>query len=220
MTTVELNLRQQQSAKAVFAKIAISPYSKALDAFRKAATTDFGNGKKLYPYSKSNLEVQSQLRGGPSCRVSFSSDNMTATTNGKTIHGEVGGAYRIFSGGAAYQQTEFDSRFASSKLTIEGEMKNYVTVPIQPNSWYSSSQVIRGLKDKSISTVWNRDSRTGHWDTFFGKDGVLKNVVSALVVVGEFDVTITSDSKYTEEDVKSIESSARFGVWPFFSVSA
>lgn len=201
------------------------PLNLALDAYGdKAFQTDFvddaGNAFSLHNYSCTISDAKAAINGGASATIDFNSATADTSATGTTVSGSASGFYDIFSGGAAGAFSQLDQMAASSDFVITGKIGKFATVPVTAAGWYDGAMVSRAWNAKNDNTIWDPNSNAGDWNAFFGKTGSLARRVSALLLVSDYDLTVTSKATYSQSDFTKIQTEAKFGVWPFFSASA
>jgi hypothetical protein len=115
-----------------------------------------------------------------------------------------------------------NSEAAASGWTIKGTIGKAATLMTQPNGgWFNSGEYMRAYNGKEDRGIWDPMANAGDWAAFFEQpQGSLARRVSQLVLVSDYEITVTSQAVYSAEDRTEITASANFGVWPFFSSSA
>ena len=221
-----LNATQTTAGKTVLKQADNDQLNKALDDYMNDANKtqfvdDAGNSYTLPTYSGTITTAKTAINNGASVSIDFSTDSMDTSSSSTTISGGASGFYDIFSGGAGGSYTALDSKATSSSFSVKGKIGQYATLPTEAQGWYNGSEVTRGYNAKKDYTVWDANSNTGSWDTFFDEQtGTLARRVSQLLLVTDVDITVTSHASYRESDLTTIKSQASFGIWPFFSASA
>lgn len=221
-------LNPQQASKAinVFKQAATTPLNQALDALTASgAKQQFmdsaNNPYSLYKYSATISGATQAINTGASAQVSFDSNTMDTKLEHTTLHGSASGFYDIFSGGVAGSFDQLDQKASSSEWSISGTIGKYATLVTQPGSWFTSAEVVRAYNAENDNTVWDPMSNAGSWHSFFDDDtGSLARRVSQLVLVSDYDITVTSHASYSSDEITKIQTEASFGIWPFFSASA
>ena len=222
------SLDPDKAAKAitVFKQQATLPLNTALDAIsdpnnQQKFIDSSGSPYSLYKYSATLDEAHNAIASGASAHISFDSQSIDTSLSHVWVNGAASGLYEIFSGGASGSFDQWNTRAAASRLTIEGDIGSYATLPTQPGSWFSSAEFLRAYNAKNDYTVWVPGSSAGDWDSFFAQPtGSLSRRVSQLVLVSDYSIAVTSHASYSESDKRTIEATANFGIWPFFSASA
>ncbi|MBB0244782.1 hypothetical protein FNQ90_11865 [Streptomyces alkaliphilus] len=70
------------------------------------------------------------------------------------------------------------------------------------------------------SKVWDPLATAGDWNSFFAQpNGSLARRLSELVLVSDYEITVTSHTTYEQSEVARFEAGVQGGVWPFFSGS-
>jgi len=221
-----LDPRQAQTAINTYKQAANAQLNQSLDALHaKDAQQQFVNSAGqtylLYPYSATVDAANAAINQGSSVTIAFDSSTMDTSLKNTTAEGSATGFYDIFSGGASGEFSQLDKTAAESEWSIAGTINKYATLVTQAGGWYNSQEVKRAYNAEDDHTVWDPNANAGDWDSFFGQpDGSLARRVSQLVLVSDYEITVTSHASYSSEDVTDIETSAHFGIWPFFSASA
>ena len=219
-----LDPNQATKAITVFEAAKSDPLNLALTAFvDKAYSTSFvddaGNAYTLPTYAPTITIAQNAINSGASAQINFNSSTASTSSNGTSVSGSASGFYDIFSGGASGSFDQLNQKAASSSFEIVGSIGKYATVPVTPAGWFDPSMVSRAYNAKNDNTIWDPNSNMGNWNSFFGPDGSLARRVSQLLLVSDYDRTVTSKASYSQSDFTQIKSQATFGVWPFFSAS-
>jgi hypothetical protein len=220
-----LDPRLAQSAINTFKQAANAPLNAALDAYHASnAKQQFvdtaGNPYALYIYSATVDAAKAAIATGASATIAFDSSTMDTKLTHTTVEGSASGFYDIFSGGASGSFDQLDQMAASSDWSIAGTIGQYATLVSQPGSWFSSGEFSRAYNGEGDNTIWDPMANVGDWDSFFAQpNGSLARRVSQLVLVSDYDITVTSHATYSSEDATKIEAKAEFGIWPFFSSS-
>ncbi|WP_322890870.1 MULTISPECIES: hypothetical protein [unclassified Yoonia] len=155
-----------------------------------------------------------------SAKIDYNSATADTNSTGTTVSGSASGFYDIFSGGVDGSFTELNQMAASSNFTITGTINKYATIASDAGAWYDGSLVSRAYNAKGDYAIWDPKSNMGDWDSFFGSNGSLARRVSQLLLVSDYSLTVTSAARYSVSEFQQIKSSAKFGIWPFFSASA
>ena len=158
--------------------------------------------------------------GGSLKNILFDSSNSDTSSNSFFANGSASGFYSIFSGDASVDFSSLNTKAASSQFTITGYINSFATLSCGAGGWYTSAEVSRAFNAPNDFTVWNNLSSAGTWDSFFGQpNGSLARYVSQLILVSDYQLTVTSKATYSQEDYQQIKTHASFGIWPFFSAS-
>lgn len=182
----------------------------------QAATT------KLYVYSNTIEVAKAAFQNAASLSLSFDSDSASSDVSHTFANGAASGFYSIFSGSASASLDQLNTKAASAGFTISGRIGKYATVPVGPGGdWYASAEVSRAFNGQDDNAIWDPSSASGTYDSFFGQpDGAMARYVSQLVLVSDYEITVTSKATFSQSDAQTIRSEAKVGVWPFFSASA
>ncbi|TDC52496.1 hypothetical protein E1281_19060 [Actinomadura sp. KC345] len=220
-----LNPGQKASAIAVFKQQANTPLIRALDALSApAATQEFvrqdGERYRLFVYS-ANIEAARQgLNTGGQATIDFNSESMESRLQHTTVMGSASGFYDIFSASASGSFDQLNKQASESSLTVKGRIGQYSTLVTHPMDWFQSDEYMRAYNNKGAD-VWDPQASAGDWDSFFAQpNGQLARRLSQLVLVSDYDLTVTSHATYSQSQVQQITAEASGGVWPFFSASA
>lgn len=221
------NLDPREKAKAInaYKQAAILPLNKAIDDLTDPNNqqTFIGPDQKpfiLYKYTANITQAKNALARG-STISNFKFDSATADSNLQHTfaEGAASGFYSIFSGGAAASFESLNAKAANSRITVEGSINQFATLPTSPIGWYNSGEVNRALKAPGDATVW--DPIAGqNWDNFFGKQGSLARYMTQFLLVSGYDLKVTIYASFTKEEFEEIKAKATFGIWPFVSASA
>ncbi|KGG87818.1 hypothetical protein [Comamonas thiooxydans] len=214
-------------ALSAYQKQAQSPLNIALDAVRKASnyqqfTSTSGQVTTLPVYAPTlaNAKIQVNEGGGP-FTIDFDSTEAQKTLTQAQINGAASGFWNIFKGGVQGSFDKLNTKAATSGFSIKGRINKMATLSVTRGNWYSDGEYKRGFNAKGDASVWDSQSNAGGWDTFFKlPDGALARRVSQLVLVSDYEFTVTSNATYSQEEYQQIKTSATFGIWPFFSGSA
>lgn len=175
----------------------------------------------LFVYSATTDGAIKAINEGASLTLDFTSTTADKNVSDTFAEGAASGFYSIFSGDAGASFAKLDTKAATSELTISGRIGKFATLSVGPGGWYDAAQVNRAIKAPNDNTVWDPSARSGTYDSFFGQpDGALARYVSQLVLVSDYEITVTSSATYSSEDFQQIKTQASFGIWPFFSASA
>lgn len=175
----------------------------------------------LFIYSDTVDVATAAINSGESMTLDFDASTASSSVSSTFAEGSASGFYSIFSGGASGSFNQIDSNAASSNFTITGRIGKYATVPVSAGGWYDSAEVSRAVGGRNDNTIWDPSASSGSYDSFFGQpDGMLAAYVSELVLVSDYQITVTSKATYSQEDYQQIKTQATFGIWPFFSASA
>ena len=210
-------------AKAVYLETANSPLLKAIAAYNDAANQETFVGPddksfSLYRYSPSRDDAVSAINTGSSATIDYDSETADTSLKQTTVEGSASGFYDIFSGAAEGSLDKLNTEAAAHRITIKGTIHKVATLAVVPGAWFTSAEFTRAYNAKGNFDVWDAQSNAGDWNSFFEQpNGSLARRVSQLVLVSDYDITVTSHASYTQEDYQQIKSDASFGVWPFFS---
>lgn len=189
-------------------------------ANRMTFTNSAGQNFTLPIYS-ATIDVAKNAIATASGAATIDYDSSTADTssNGTTVSGSASGFYDIFSGGVDGSFSQLNQMAASSDFTIKGTINKHTTIVSDAGAWYDGSLVSRAYNARGDYTIWDPKSNMGDWDSFFGPDGSLARRVTQLLLVSDYNLTVTSKASYSESEFQQVKTGARFGVWPFFSAS-
>jgi hypothetical protein len=221
------NLDPGEVARAitVFKAQTTLPLNQALDAMidpanQQTFVNSAGTSYKLYIYSATINAAIAAINGSSgSANIDFDSNSMDKTLNHVWVKGSASGLYEIFSGSLGGSFDQLNTTATGNRLTIKGAINKYTTIAVTPGAWFTD-EYNRAYNGRNDNTIWDPMSSAGNWDSFFGQpNGSLARRVSQLVLVSDYSLIVTSHASYTQDDVRKIEASASFGVWPFFSAS-
>jgi hypothetical protein len=173
----------------------------------------------LYVDSATSDDALTAINNGGSVEnINFDSNSMDSSVSQSFIQGSASGFYSIFSGGAGASFDALNTKAANSRFTITGRIGKYATLACGAGGWYSSAEVNRAFHSPNDNTIWDPGASAGSWNSFFAQpNGSLSRYVSQLILVSDYSITVTSYASYSQEDFKSIQANASFGIWPFFS---
>lgn len=221
-----LNVTQTAAGKTAIKQGQNDMLNKALDAYmdphnQTSFVDDAGNAYTLPTYSGTITTAHNAINTGSSVSIDFNTNTMDTSSTSTDVSGGASGFYDIFSGGVGGSYSSFDSKAIGSAFSISGKIGQYATMPTEAQGWYNGAEVKRGFNAKQDYTVWDANSASGSWDSFFNtQTGSLARRVSQLLLVTDVDITVTSHASYSQSDLTTIKSQASFGIWPFFSASA
>lgn len=209
------------------AAIISTSHSPLITAMQNFYNTDYQQsfthpGEKpysLHTYSATTNNAKTAVDTGQAIKnINFDSNSMSTETSSTFAEGSASGFYDIFSGKAGASFEQLNSKAASDRFTITGYLNKYATLNCQPGNWYSSAEVSRAYNGKDDNSIWDPGASIGDWDSFFKQpDGQLARYVSQLVLVSDYEITVTSHATYSKSEYQKIVTEASFGVWPFFS---
>lgn len=205
-----------------FLQAANAPLNQALAAMASPASMQTfldsaQNSYNLYKYSDTIVNAQGAINNGGSAQINFDSSTMNTTLNSTFAEGGASGYYGIFSGGASASFQALDTTAAQSRVTVTGSINKFATLAVNPLNWFTSSEYLRAYNGKNDNTIWDPAGNSGGWDAFFGPTGQLASRVDQLLLVSDYDITVTSMASYSAAQYQQIKAQASFGVWPFFS---
>jgi len=209
----------------VFQDQANSLRAQAMDALHDPASRQLfqdqqGVGYYLYKYSATHAGAVDAINGGSSATINFNSDNMNSTLEHSTAQGSASGFFEIFKAGGSASLDQLNTKASSDSFSIKGAIGKYATVPTDAVQWFTSGELTRAYNAQNDNTIWDPNANAGDWNSFFGRNGSLARRVSQLILVSDYTITVTSSAAYSQEDLKTIQAHASFGMWPFFSGSA
>jgi hypothetical protein len=221
-----LDPRLASQAVNTYAQAANAPLNAALNALhapgaQQQFVNSAGQPYALYPYTATVAAAQAAIASGGSASISFDSSTMDTALAHTTVEGSASGFYDIFSGGAGGSFDQLNQTAAGSEWSISGTINKFATLVTQAGSWFNSAELARAYNAEGDNTVWDPMANAGDWDSFFGQpDGSLARRISQLVLVSDYQITVTSHASYSSEDLTTIQTHASFGIWPFFSADA
>jgi hypothetical protein len=220
-----LDPKELQRAKTVYQQAANSVLGRAYEALEAAnATQEFiasdGTPFSLFRYSSTIKAAEEAILKGASADIKFSSGSMDTKLEHTTVQGSASGFYSLFSGGASGSIESLNTTAAFSDFEIVGKIGAFANLPVQPVNWFNSAEFGRAYGAPADFTIWARLANAGNWNSFFAQPkGLLARRVSQLVLVSDYDLTVTSSAKYSAEQFTKIETTVDFSIWPFFSSS-
>lgn len=221
-----LDPRTASQAVNVFKQAANCELNTAIDALhapgaQQTFVNTAGQAYSLYPYTCTVDVAKAAIATGKGASISFDSTTMNSSLETTTVHGSASGFYDIFAGEASADFSSLNKKAAGSEWSIQGTIGSYATVAVQTaGSWYDGNEVSRAYNAEDDNTIWDPMANAGSWHSFFDADtGSLARHVSQLVLVSDYELTVTSYADYSSEDLTTIKTQAEFGVWPFFAAS-
>ena len=213
-------------AEAAITQAQNAPLNKAYAAYTNPANqqsfvSGAGQTYQLYIYTATADNAKAAINTGGSVSIDFDSSSMDTSTSSVFAQGSASGFYSIFSGGAGVSFSQQDSKASSAQFTVKGKIGSFATLSCGPGLWYSSDEVSRAYNGKGNANIWDPQASSGNWDSFFAQPaGSLARKVTQIVLVSNYDITVTSKATYSQSDFQQIQTRASFGIWPFFSASA
>lgn len=211
-----------QKAMTVYKEAQLSPLNKAIDAYNDSSNQQSfvasdGNTYSLYRYTGTIDEAKDAIANGNSISQ-FEFDSATATD--KTEHtfteGAAEGFYDIFAGEAGASFEQLNTKASSTRITVSGHIGKSAVLLTQPGAWYSSGIVGTAFKHPNDNTVWSSKA-SNDWDSFFSQpDGMLARYITSLLLVSDYELTVTIHAKFSKSEFQKVKTEAVVGVWPFF----
>lgn len=214
------------SAISAFNKAAHTPLNMAIDQLYDKANQQIfvdsaGNNYSLVKYSADTGNAVAALNTSSSVSIDFDSSSMDTKLTNNTASGGASGFFDIFSGGASASFDQLNQKAVSSDFTIKGTIGKNATIATDPIGWFNSAEYMRAYNANGDMTVWDPQANAGDWKSFFEQPkGSLGRRISQLVMVSDYDITVTSKATYSDSEYTKIQTQASFGIWPFFSGSA
>ncbi|SPJ24561.1 hypothetical protein [Palleronia abyssalis] len=215
-----------KAGRQVLAQAANDPLSNAFrdyanPNFQTTFVNDANQPFGLPSYTGTISNANKAIANGQSVDIDFSTNSMDTKSTSTIVSGGASGMYEIFFGGANGEYSASDEKASQSAFSIKGRIGSYATMPTQAAGWYNGSMVTHGYNAKDDFNVWDAESNSGDWYTFFNeKTGSLARRVSQIVLVTDLELTVTSEASYSQSEFEQIKTEAQFGVWPFFSAKA
>lgn len=215
-----------QQGIAIFKLAANAPLNQALDAMASAASQqtfmDSAQSYNLFKYSAVAAGALNAINSGAAIAdLNFDSTSMDTTLQHTTIQGSASGFYDFFTGGASGSLDQINTKAAGTGFTIKGYVNKYATLTTDPINWFTSSEYLRAYEAQNDNSIWDPQATAGGWPSFFTPaTGQLARRVSALMLVSDYKITVTSKASYSQSDYQQTKLAAEFGMWPFFSASA
>jgi hypothetical protein len=191
---------------------------------------DAVNAKKGFAYTTTVADMQYSLQTAPSASFSFDSSTASSDVSHTWANGAVSGAFDFFSGSASASYDKLTQQLTAQNVNVKGSFAKFATINAQPlanpnttdpilstmEPWMDSAALSIAYSNNN-NTVWNPGQPS--WDSTFGKDGNLQRYTAGVVIVDGIDITITSSASFSSSDQQTINTAAKAGFWPFFSVS-
>ena len=120
--------------------------------------------------------------------------------------------------GVGNRLTQLNTDAPAQRVTIVGRVGSYATLASSPGSWYASGEVSRAWKGKGNGAIWDAGVASGGWESFFDPtSGSLARYVSQLILISDYQLTVTVYGQFTQSDVILVRNAAIRGAWPLFS---
>jgi hypothetical protein len=179
-------------------------------------------------YTMTQEQLVADLAKGP--LVTFSMESATESsdlTNSWTSSSSSDGGSYFYTDSSSSQATDFDQKFAGSGVSVTTTYQHVVTVPVQALSsgtvtdsgteyrpWFYPAALTAAFEDDTSST-WSDPTK---WAEFFGPDGALQYVATALIVVDGITTVVTSQASYSEAEQTYAHSEHHegYGCWPYY----
>ena len=157
-------------------------------------------------------ELVTSLKFSPSREFSVSTATADSNIMDTWTSGLLGSRFGLWrSSGPESEQAE---KFASSDFRIHVSSSHVQLFRPIPGKWYSSAALNIAYAN-SESPPWSSASSL-NWETCFGRQGILRNVTTGLIVASSFKATIESFGPYNEEDQQTILNNHSKGLWPLY----
>ncbi len=211
----------------IFKQAETLPLYKARDAFNdknnmEKFVRDDDQVYSLYVYLPNVESAKNALMtSSGSVQIQFDSSSMDTKLDRIWVEGAASGYYNALSGEIGGSFEKLNTEAAKSGLTISARIGKFTTVTVNPGAWFDPYEVKRAHDAKNNQSIWDPLANAGDWESFFSyPNGSLVRYVSQLVLVSDYEITVTSHASYSEEDLRAINADLEFGIWPLFSVSA
>jgi len=113
---------------------------------------------------------------------------------------------------------ELNKKASQQRVTITGRIGSYATLASSPGFWYTSYEVTRAFNGNGNAAIWDPGAASGGWSSFFSQpSGSLARCVSQLILISEYQLTVTVHGQYTLSDVSQLKTLSTLGAWPLFA---
>ncbi|MCR2835226.1 hypothetical protein [Parerythrobacter lacustris] len=180
------------------------------------------------PFTVTHGEMLKQLNHGQTRGFSMDSSTASGDLSGawSSESGSKGGTY-FYTTSESSESSSFTSTFASSNVTVQTNFEKVVTVPFTALAtgslqdggqtylpWFYGAALVEAYQDDT-SDLWSDPTK---WTEFFGSDGSLQYVTTALVIADGISQTTTSDASFSsdQQTYAHSESHAGYGCWPYY----
>jgi hypothetical protein len=236
MSTVDENVNQQaifekwanrnldsgkaQQAIVVLKKSEMLSLSKALDEYNDDSNKQIfldstQTPYKLYKYTATINQAKDAIANGSSIDK-FSFDSSKASLGENDGNDDENSINQVFLGIAGVDLEDLNEKAASSRITIEGNIDKYQTLPTGPMGWYESSIVNMAYNNKDNNNIWDPKAQL-NWNDFFAQPkGSLSRYVEQFLLISGYDLKVCIYGSFTQNDVDRIKSDSTLGIWPFF----
>lgn len=211
-----------QQSNSIFKQALQSPLNKAINAFGDKANKQHlvnrsGKNYDLYRYSGTIKDAKNSLANSHcASRVNFNFDiNLENSEQGFTDN-ETASLSTIFGVDNIDSMAQLNAKAASSKITIQGDIGKTAALQTQPGAWYDSSIELMAFRNSENNSIWNQRYSGNNWDSFFAHpQGLLSRYITTLLLMCDFELTVTVNSKFSEREFFQIKTQSIQGVWPF-----
>jgi len=215
-----------QHSIALHEKTLTSPLNKAIIAFNKNVNQEHfsGNNKNKfsrYCYSGTINEAKNSLSNDVCInQVYFNSDfkeennKYSFTKNPPVVDSNFFGVENTG------LMSQLNSRAINSKITINGYISNIAELQTEPGAWYDESIEALAYYNPDDSSIWNKKYYAYNWSKYFEQpSGILSRYITSLLLISDFDLTVTINSNFTEVEFNQIKALSVNGIWPFINLN-
>ena len=219
-----LDPQMAQRAITIFKQADQSPINKAIDAYtdpanqEKFAHSD-GSIYKLYRYTGTHEGAVDAIASGQSIsQVDFDSAKESEKSEHTFSEGAIAGFYDIFEAEAGGEYEDLNKTASGARVTVTGHIGKTAQLITQPGAWYSSNMVGSAYDHPNDNTVWSPKA-SDDWDSFFSQPhGMLARYITSLLLVSDYELTVTIHANFSEEQYQKISTETEIGIWPFFGI--
>lgn len=173
-----------------------------------------GRGDRYLPaYSTGAIAPDHDFFYRPGGRIDFDCAGVTDRPGLRAAQG----TDRILPGARGGIFDPLERKVLGARLTISGNLGQCTIIPVDPCAWYDPQIVDFVHHHAYDQQVWDPNSAMGGWAHFFGPGGVLEKSVTRLVLVRDYDVTVTFHAQFTASEQQTLRAMTQSGVWPLLA---
>lgn len=155
------------------------------------------------------------LENGAAAQINYNASTAPIASTGTVVAGSSPGFGQIFRSCGGENLRHCEQLAMENVITVTGRIGAYGTLMLPPAPGEDPGQISRAYNAKQDASVWLSGESAASWERFFGRGGPLARRVSQVLLVSDYDLTMTSKARFCTADVAQIEAAAT-GIWPFF----
>jgi len=189
---------------------------------------DAGGNPATKAYTADILTTQTQIDEAPGGSVTLNSGTQSSNVQNTWANGNADGFFNVFFGGGSGSYSDQTVELAAAAIEMSIEFTHIATVAVTPlasgtqtdgpttyPAWYVASALGTAYENDNYQ-IWQPGSPG--WADFFGEDGTLQNVATALVVVDGIAISLTSQASINTSSQQAMQTAFEAGFFPFFGV--